>query len=184
MGDLNTHSPAWSLEHSDPSPWESELVDWFDDQGLYLLNPNGEETWRTLRQDDSQRLSILDLVFLNEAAAITDQFSDLSISFDIIPSNHAALTVHWYPVLAVALQPPPELVGYAINDDGQLTWTKIFMAIPAEPIPDIPSLEQATTALHRDINKASLMVFPKKKAPNPCGVCWWSPPCDEALTVV
>jgi hypothetical protein len=151
---------------------------------LYLLNPNREETWRSLRQDDSQRLSILDLAFLNEAAAIMDQFSDLSISFDIIPSDHAALTVHWYPVLAVALQPPPELVGYAVDDDGQMAWTKFFMAIPARKIHDIPSLEQAAAALYRDMDKASLMVFPKRKAPDPRGVRWWSPPCDEALTVV
>jgi hypothetical protein len=31
MGDFNTHSLAWSLDHSTPSPWESNLVKWFDD---------------------------------------------------------------------------------------------------------------------------------------------------------
>jgi hypothetical protein len=113
-----------------------------------------------------------------------DQFSNLSISFDIIPSNHAALTIHWYPVLAVALQPLPKLVGYAINDDGQMAWTKIFIAIPAEPIHDIPSLEQAAATLYQDIDKASSMVFLKWRTPDPCGVHWWSPPCDKAITVV
>ena len=184
MGDLNTHSPAWSLEHSDPSPWESELVDWFDEQGLYLLNPNGVPTWRTLRSDDSQRPSIIDLALLNEAAMITDQFTDLSISFDIIPSDHAALTVHWYPVLAVALQPPPELIGFAVDDDGKLAWTKFFTSIPTQPISDTPSLIQAAHDLHRDIDKASSLVFPKRKAPDPRGVRWWTPLCDAALTLV
>ena len=184
MGDLNTHSPAWSLDHSDPSPWESDLVDWFDEQGLYLLNPDGVHTWRSLRQDDSLRPSILDLALLNESAAITDQFSDLSISFDIIPSDHAALSIHWYPVLAVAIQPPPELVGYSVDEDGKLAWTKLFTSIPSLLISDIPSLELAAEALHNDINHVSSKVFRKRKAPDPRGVRWWTPLCDTTLTIV
>lgn len=170
MGDLNTHSPAWSLDHSDPSPWEADLVNWFDEQGLYLLNPEGVHTWRSLRQDDSLRLSILDLVLLNKAAAISDQFSDLSISFDVVPSDHAALTIQWYPILAVAIQPPPELISFAVDEDRKLAWTKIFMSIPSIPITDIPSLELAVEALHKDINHASSKVFWKWKALDPCGV--------------
>jgi hypothetical protein len=64
------------------------------------------------------------------------------------------------------------VLGYAVDDDGKLTWTKNFTAIPATPIHDIPSLEQAAEALHHDINEASSRVFPKRKAPDPRGVRW------------
>jgi hypothetical protein len=117
-------------------------------------------------------------------ATITDQFTDLSISFDIIPSDHAALTIHWYPVLAVAIQPPLELVGYAVNEDGRLAWSKIFTSIPFPHIYDIPSLEAAALALHHNIDKACLKIFPKWKVPNAHGVCWWTPTCAAALSVV
>jgi hypothetical protein len=184
FGDFNTHSPAWSLNHSDPSPWEAELVNWFDEQGLYLLNPEGVHMWQSLRRNDSQRPSIIDLALLNEAAAITDQFSDLSISFNIIPSNHATLTLQWHPVLAVAIQPLPELVGYAIDDDRMIQWKKIFTAIILEPITSIPSLEAAATALYCDINLASSKVFSKWKAPDLQGVRWWNLICDATLSII
>src|SRR5260221_28936 len=37
--DFNMHSHIWSLPHTTISPWASDLVDWFDDQGLELLSP-------------------------------------------------------------------------------------------------------------------------------------------------
>ena len=184
VGDFNTHSPAWSLPHSDPSPWESDLVEWFDQHGFFLLNPEGVPTWKSQRQDDSLRPSILDLALLNEAASFSDQFTDLSISFNIIPSDHAALSLSWYPVLAVATQPPPELTGYAVDDDGRGAWEKFFMALPAPPITDIPNLQRAAQILHEDIDRASASVFPKRKAPDPRGVRWWNPLCSAALSLV
>jgi hypothetical protein len=65
MGDLNTHSEFWSLGHSTKSPWADDLVDWFDKQGFDLLNPDGVPTWRSYRDDDSLRPSIIDLALLN-----------------------------------------------------------------------------------------------------------------------
>ena len=184
LGDFNTHSPAWSLPHSDPLPWGSDLVDWFDNHGLLLLNPEGVPTWRSQREGDGLRPSILNLMLLNEMVAISDQFTELSISFDIIPSNHAALSISWYPVLAVAIQPPPELTGYAVDNDGHLAWEKFFTCLPAPPISDIPSLIHTAQALHEDINRASASVFPKRKAPDPRRVRWWTPLCSTALTIV
>ena len=159
-------------------------MEWFDNHGYLLLNPEGVPTWRSTREDDSLRPSILDLVLLNEIAAISDQFTDLSISFDIIPSDHAALSISWYPALAVAIQPSPELTGYAINDDGRLAWEKFFSAIPTPRIYDIPSLQLAAQSLHEDIDRASASVFPKRRAPDPRGVRWWNERCSAALTLV
>jgi len=50
-GDFNTHSPVWSFLYSTVSPWASDLVDWFDDQGLELLNPPCVATWDSGRDD-------------------------------------------------------------------------------------------------------------------------------------
>jgi hypothetical protein len=140
--------------------------------------------WQLLRHDDSQRPSIIDLALINEAVAITDQFSDLSISFNLIPSNHAALTIQWYPVLAVAIQPPPKLISYAIDDNGMILWKKIFTAIISTPITSIPSLELAAAALYHNIDLTSSKVFSKWKTPDPQGVRWWNPICNAALLIM
>ena len=116
------------------------LVDWFNNHRLLLLNPEGVLTWRSQREDEGLRLLILDLALLNEIVAMSNQFTELSVSFDIIPSDYAALSISWYPILMVAIQPPPELTVYAVDNDEQLAWEKFFTAIPIPPIPDIPSL--------------------------------------------
>jgi len=51
MGNFNTHSHIWSFPHSTISPWATELVDWFDDQGLKLLNPLRIAMWSSGRAD-------------------------------------------------------------------------------------------------------------------------------------
>ena len=90
LGDFNTHSHIWSFPYSTISPWASELVDWFDDQGLELLNPPCVATWESGHND--RHPSVLDLALLNEAAAISGQISDLQISFDkSISLDHVAL---------------------------------------------------------------------------------------------
>ena len=47
LGDFNIHSHIWSFPYSTISPWASELIDWFDDQGLELLNPPCVATWES-----------------------------------------------------------------------------------------------------------------------------------------
>ena len=119
MGDLNTHSIYWSLPHSRQSPWADELVEWFDEQGLHIQNPEGVPTWRSARDDDSQRPSIIDLALINPAAIFSDQFSDLSISFsDSLSSDHASLSIYWFPEVSIAIRPREILTGYAIEDEG------------------------------------------------------------------
>ena len=115
MGDLNMHSHIWSFPYATISPWAAELVNWFDNQGFELLNPPCEATWRS--RQDGVRDSVLDLALINKAAAISGQISPLTISFsDSITSDHAALSLFWYPAEAIAITPPPELTGYAIDE--------------------------------------------------------------------
>ena len=111
LGDFNTHSHIWSLPSATTSPWATELIDWFDNQGLELLNPPCIVTWRSYQ--DGVHPSVLDLALINEAAAISGQISPLSISFMAsVSSDHAALSLFWFPAESIAISPPPELTGY------------------------------------------------------------------------
>lgn len=142
MGNFNTHSPVWSFPYATTSPWATGLVDWFDNQGLELLNPHRIATWDSGRDD--QQPSVLDLALTNEAAAISGQISPLLISFeDSISSDHVALYLLWYPAEAIAIAPPPQLSGYAIDDLLINLWTKVFgpLSMDSPPITDIASLD-------------------------------------------
>jgi len=185
LGDFNTHSHIWSFPYTTISPWAAELVDWFDNQGLELLNPPRTVTWRS--HQDRVKPSVLDLALINEAAAISGQISPLSISFvDSISSDHAALSLFWYPAEAIAIAPPPKLTGYQVDHDFFDEWSKFFSALLPEPTPltSIESLRAASISLHEDIDSASVSVFKRHKYPDPCGVRWWNKECNLALTAV
>ena len=160
--------------------WASELIDWFDDQGLELLNPPRVVTWESGRDD--RHPSVLDLALINEAAAISRQISDLQISFDeSISSDHTALRLLWYPAKAIALAPPPKLSGFMVNELLRDSWTKLFGLCPSPPISDTASLDLAARQLHSDMDRASAENFKPRRAPDPRGVRWWNPDCDVAL---
>ena len=167
MGDLNTHSLHWSLPHSCPSPWADDLVDWFDEQGLHLQNPEGVPTWELNRDDDSLRPSIIDLALLNPAAIFSDQFSDLSISFDdSLSTDHASLSIYWFPEVCIALRPRERLPSFAIDDTGRDQWTTTFSSFSHPIIYDIESLQAAADGLLRDIDVASSTVFKPRMTPH------------------
>ena len=185
MGDPNTHSHIWSLPHSTISPWSSDLVEWFDNQGFKLLNPPRKATWRS--HQDGIHDSVLDLALMNEVAAISGQISPLTISFaDSISSDHAALSLFWYPAESITISPPPQLTGFQIDNDSFEPWSKFFTRLlPTPPaLLDVNSLQTAATSLHDDINTASTSVFEKRKYPNPRGIQWWNTDCFLALTAV
>ena len=185
MGDLNTHSIYWSLPHSRQSPWADELVEWFDEQGLHLQNPEGVPTWRSARDDDSQRPSIIDLALINPAAIFSDQFSDLSISFsNSLSSDHASLSIYWFLEVSIAIRPREVLTGYAIEDEGRDDWIKHFSSSFSPHINDIPSLITAARRLETDIDAASASIFKRRMSPHPHGARWWNTACDTALTCV
>jgi len=183
MGNFNTHSHIWSFLYSTISLWATELVDWFDDQGLELLNPPRIATWSSGRAD--WQPSVLDLALINKAAAISGQISPLTISQrDSVSSDYAALSLFWYPAESIAMAPPPELSGYAVDDLLIKSWTKVFGPLNPPPISDIPSLIMAAASLHHDIDQASARVFHKQKFPDPRSVQWWNQDCAIALTLV
>jgi len=171
LGDFNTHSHIWSFPYSTISTWATDLVDWFDNQGLELLNPPCVATWESGRND--RHPSVLDLALINEAAAISRQISDLHISFqESISLDHAALRLLWYLAESIAITPPPSLSGYAVDDLLINSWLKNFGPLLSIDISDIPSLDRVATQLHADIDLASSRVFSPRRAPDPHGVRW------------
>lgn len=141
MGDFNTHSVRWSFPFATISPWSHDLEDWFSDQGLHVLNTPRVATWQGR---DDQHPSVLDLALLNDAALFNDQFSSLSVSFtDSLGSDHAALHISWVPSTAIPLTSPSPLPGFKILDELRASWIHHFRLLPAPPITDIPSLEDA-----------------------------------------
>jgi len=166
VGDFNTHSHVWSFPYSTISPWASDLVDWFDNQGLELLNPPRVATWES--GCDDHRPSVLDLALINEATAISRQISGLHISFEeSISLDHVALRLLWYPTKSIAIAPPPVLTGFAVDDLYMDSWLKIFGSLPSPLITDIPSLNAAAAQLHTDMDDASSQVFSRRKALDP-----------------
>jgi len=116
---------------------------------------------------------------------ISRQISDLHISFEeSIFLDHVALHLLWYPTESIAIAPPPTLSGFAVDDLYMDSWLKLFGLLPSPLIMDIPSLVSATTQLHTNMDSASSCVFSCQKAPDPCGVHWWNPDCDAALTLI
>ena len=183
VGDFNTHSPTWSRPGATTSSWAARLEDWFEAQGLQLLNPPGEPTWCG-RED--QTPSVLDLVLLNDAASVTDQFSPLTIDFEAsLDSDHAGMMLTWFPLEALALNLPAHLAGYAIDDAYQDAWIAAFRRLPLTPNPDTAeTLDDAASQLHADINLTSSSLFSPRKAPIPNGVRWWSDECSAALALM
>ena len=182
VGDFNTHGPLWSLPGATASPWAPALEDWFDDNGLSLCNPPGVATWEG-RED--QAPSVLDLILINPLAALSEQFSDVSVSFPLsLGSDHAALCFAWTPTSAIPELAPTLLPGYVIDDDLRETWSKSFSAIPIPVITSLSSLTVAAERLLTDIADTCRPLFPQRRTPDPRGARWWSTTCSAALTAV
>ena len=181
-GDFNTHGPSWSLPGATMSPWAPTLEDWFDEHGLTICNPPGVATWEG-RND--QAPSVLDLLLINPPAALSEQFSDVSISFPLsLGSDHAALFLAWTPTSAIPDLPPTLLPGYVIDDDLKDTWSKAFAAIPTPVITSRRSLDVAAERIITDITDTCRPLFPRRRTPDPRGARWWSATCSAALTAV
>ena len=125
-------------------------------------------------------------MLLNNAASVTDQFSPLTIDFEAsLDSDHTGMMLSWFPLEALALNPPAHLAGYAIDDTYRDAWIAAFRRLPFVPNPDsVESLEEAASQLHADINLVSSSLFSPRKVPLPNGVRWWSDECSAALALM
>ena len=75
------------------------MEEWAISQALDLLNPPGVPT---CRGDRHQHDTTIDLIWINEAAALEDSFHDLDICFaSSLGSDHAAITLTFFLAQAI-----------------------------------------------------------------------------------
>ena len=182
VGDFNTHSSTWSFPGAMVSSWASSLEEWFEESDLSLVNPTG---LATRRGEANQRDSVIDLALLNDSAISTGRFSPVSICFDSsLGSDHAALSIQWFPPFTPLPYVPTILPGFVIDDTLMSTWTKDFSLLPTPDISDIDSLSRAADALDTDIYAVSGKLFKRWHTPDVRGLRWWNVHCEAALTAV
>jgi hypothetical protein len=180
LGDFNTHSYRWSLDPFTPSAWHHQLHDWLDLQGLTCLNPSNTPTWFDL--SNRARPSTLDLAFINEAACFSGQIGDLLISEGPEPlTDHASLTLPFYPITSIALLPPPAPKGYKVDATRQEAWTEAFL-MELRTKGTANDLTTSISNLNDAIKTASKHTLEPRRAPNPKGASWWNKACSKAQT--
>jgi hypothetical protein len=200
IGDFNTHSPLWSTPDRTPDSWASTFTDWLKTNGLHCLNPRHITTW--MPPNNTQQASVLDLVFANDAAYLSAQLGEVDISFDhSLGSDHAAVTIHIYPLDSPTLIPPPAPTGYRAKDEHKDAWMKEFVMLlpPCLPYapehstpPPVPAWdhEDRGDMVHASlkpfddaIKEASRRTLPPKWIPDPKGARWWNDACSVAHTL-
>jgi len=168
-GDFNTHSRMWSLPSATLSPWAIPLEEWFNANDFDLISPPRTVTW--VSDHPGQTSSVLNLILLNTARVISDQFSDASVSFaDSLGSDHAALSWTWTPISAIPSVVSESLPGFVIDDDLADSWAIAFPHCNPAPLFDIPSLVREADSLLADINNTCASLFKPCCRPDPCRV--------------
>ena len=182
VSDLNTHSSTWSFPGAMVSSWASSLEEWFEESDLTLANPTG---LAMRRGEANQRDSVIDLALLNDSELCSGRFSPVSICFDSsLGSDHAALSIQWFPPFTPLPYVPTVLPGFVIDDALRATWTKDFSLLPIPDITDIDSLSHAVDALDTDIYAVSGKMFKRRHTPDLRGLRWWNVHCEATLTAV
>ena len=186
MGDFNTHSPRWSINDHPTSSWACALTDWANAQGLTCLNPRDTPTW----YDPSARNtlpSIIDLAFINEATAFSGQIGDLDVSNGPFPlTDHAVLTLTFYPITSLHLLPPPAPAGYSANPKAKEQWQKKFKQLHDEQPTPAPtaSLQDLLDDFDHLVQAACKETLKPCRNPHPKGAKWWTDECTRLHTVV
>jgi hypothetical protein len=211
-GDLNTHSPRWSLPGRAPSPWAGMLTDWMDDQGLACANPQDIPTWYSYNEDISP--SVLDLILVNEACIFSGQMGEVEISREVATAtDHAALLFSFHPIDSLTLIPPPAPTGYRAENERKDDWIKEFRRqLPGDerhgnrvvyprsrqdesehldhdsssrpPTADAPflALKELVDRFEATIEQTSRLTLKPHSRPNPKGADWWTDECTRAHT--
>jgi hypothetical protein len=162
VGDLNTHSPMWSLPGHTPSSWATLFIDWMGANSFQCKNPPEVPMWVGSRETDHP--SILDLILANDLACYSAQLGDVTVSLaNSLGSDHATLIFDIFPLDSIAIIPPPTPSRFKVNDELKDSWVKEFiMLLP----PGLPYTSHHTLKPNR--------------IPDPRGARWWDNACSVA----
>jgi hypothetical protein len=179
LSDFNTHSLRWSLNNRLASSWGRQLTNWLDHQGLTCINTPDMPTW--FDASDRAPPSVLDLAFINEAAAFSSQIDNLQITEGPYPlTDHAALTLTYFPITSLHLMPPPAPRGYKINPTKYNKWMATF----TQTLKLMDQLEDLKATINRfdsAIEAACKDALEPQRNPHSCGTPWWNNNCTRAL---
>ena len=145
-GDFNTFAERWSIPPATFSSWATRFCDWLDTHGFSLLNPLLTPTRQAMRESD--RDSLLDLVFANEAVCWFGHAGLVEISeAEAFGSDHNTVLFSILPSDHPFHIPSPSPAGYRAEDEQRQVWSKTFGAtLPFEPranAEEEPSLDGA-----------------------------------------
>jgi hypothetical protein len=187
MGNFNTHSPQWSLAGQPASSWGQDLTEWFDLQGLTCLNPlnpHDTPTWYDPSIRDASP-SVINLTLVNEAAIFSGQTGDLYVSDGPFPlTDHAALTLMFYPITSLHLILPPTPAGYNADPKLKDDWQKTFRQLESTcPTPTVESdLNTLIANLDNLIQTTCKATLKPRHNPHPTGAQWWTEECTHLHT--
>jgi hypothetical protein len=185
FGNFNTHSPRWSMAGQPPSSWARDLTDWFDAQGLTCINPRDTPTWYDPSTRNAKPTTI-DLALINEMAAFSGQIGDLIVSDGPIPlSDHASLTLPFYPITSLHLIPPPAPAGYNADLKLKDDWQKTFKHLIDSHRPNTNNTDLDTLLADFDthIQAACKATLKPRRNPHPKGARWWTDECTRLHTI-
>jgi hypothetical protein len=204
VGDLNTHSPMWSLPGHTPSSWATLFTDWMGANSFQCKNPPGVLMWVGSRETDHP--SILDLVLANDLVCYSAQLGDVTVSLaDSLGSDHATLIFDIFPLDSITIIPPPAPSGFKVDDELKDSWVKEFIMLLPPGLPYAPkhctapldltgtpsghesgaqeSLDESLNLFNRAINEASRHTLKPNRIPDPRGARWWNDACSVAHTL-
>jgi reverse transcriptase-like protein/retrotransposon-encoded endonuclease len=164
IGDFNSHHPAWGGRHVTSEPQAEHLLHITRLQGLHLLNPVGEATWKR-----GPRQSVIDLVFATRYLQNRTLFCG--------PEDRWAITKDHIPIriqldLSTAPQAPSTRYALAKLDHERFKQSIINSAWRDQP--------QPLQALQQVIETALNDHCPRVK-PAPQARRDWSPKATELL---
>ena len=182
IGDFNTHSSEWSPRDVPWSNWAGQLEEWANRNLLALANNPGEVTCRGAEHECDL---VIDLAWVNTAAAQMDTFTNLRVDWEgSLGSDHACLrivgTSQW-----VTNQPTEGAnPGYVVNPERKEEWIKHFKdAPPSLLLPSTPTaeeVEQAAAELYEHIQSANEKTFCRRCPFHPKAAPWWNEACARA----
>jgi hypothetical protein len=182
LGDFNTHSPCWSRVGQTPSSWARDFTEWLDAQGLTCINPRNTPTWYDPSSCNASP-TIIDLAFVIEAASFSGQIGDLLVSEGPIPlSDHASLTLTFYPITSLYLLPPLAPVGYNADPKLKDDWQKTFKQLVDAHQSTNDDLDTLITDFNTHIQAACKATLKLQRNPHPKGARWWTDECTRLHT--
>jgi len=90
------------------------LTNWTNTKGLTCLNLPNMLTW--FHPTIPNQASIINLTFTNKALLLRGQVDGMAITDSPVPlTDHAALSLTYYPLISLTFAPPPTPTGYTAN---------------------------------------------------------------------